>query len=446
MLMPTLPTTGAPALPGTAKSAGHAGDAPVSNGFASLLTIGLNAQDIAVGADGEAADGNETGKELPPVLPDLAEVPLPEVDALPLAAPILVPLASTAIAMPPVHATNESDAARTAPGLPQSLPVRASAEGQHRTAAQATIAAAADLRAAAPLPPVQLVQPVAPPAKAPDTAVLPIMPATDATDPVKGAPALPARAHEAVLTAALSLVRPARQPAATVQPDSALADSIREPARSGDAATTPRPLPVTVQAAQHEAATPKPARPNTPAGVTTIETTAATAADLQPAIALREPATQATGAPPPLTTRAAPGMQGPHDFTTLVERLVEAREAAAPHAVRAALVHADFGQVSLNFRADDGRIAVQMASADPAFAPAAQAAAQQGASDSSTSPRQDGQPAQQQPANGQQAQQQSHTQNQQRGETSNRSARAEVTSAPTPDAEPGETDSTGIYA
>ncbi|MEQ1499723.1 MAG: hypothetical protein ABL914_13785, partial [Novosphingobium sp.] len=74
----------------------------------------------------------------------------------------------------------------------------------------------------------------------------------------------------------------------------------------------------------------------------------------------------------PLT--AAPRPQ-PHDFAALIERLSAARETAAPQAVSISLPHADFGRIQLNFRQEDGILAVSLASADPDFARiAAQAA------------------------------------------------------------------------
>jgi hypothetical protein len=64
-----------------------------------------------------------------------------------------------------------------------------------------------------------------------------------------------------------------------------------------------------------------------------------------------------------------------HDIAALVDRIAEARAAAGPQVVHAALVHADFGAVSLRFRPEQDHIAVTMGSADPGLAPAVQAAA-----------------------------------------------------------------------
>lgn len=94
----------------------------------------------------------------------------------------------------------------------------------------------------------------------------------------------------------------------------------------------------------------------------------------------------------------------PQDFETLVGRLAEAREAASPNLVRAAINHAEFGQISLAFRADESRLAVTMTGSDPALAPAvlAAASAAQAAGNDSAAREQS---AQNQQQNQQQAQQ-----------------------------------------
>ena len=67
-----------------------------------------------------------------------------------------------------------------------------------------------------------------------------------------------------------------------------------------------------------------------------------------------------------------------HDMSALVDRLVEARaaarSAASPMTVTTAVRHAEFGSVSLKFDTAGDGLSVTMASNDPAFAPAAQAA------------------------------------------------------------------------
>ncbi|MBB4858095.1 hypothetical protein HNO88_001409 [Novosphingobium chloroacetimidivorans] len=76
----------------------------------------------------------------------------------------------------------------------------------------------------------------------------------------------------------------------------------------------------------------------------------------------------------PIVTPNAPTTPT-QDIAALVDRITEARAAAAPQTVRAALVHEDFGAISLNLRAADSHIHVTLGSADPAFAPAVHAAA-----------------------------------------------------------------------
>jgi hypothetical protein len=108
--------------------------------------------------------------------------------------------------------------------------------------------------------------------------------------------------------------------------------------------------------------------------------------DVQPVPQTSDPATAA----PAITANHQTG----HDFATLVDRLVEAREAALPQAVHAAVSHSEFGQVSLRFDQDASGLSVSMSSADPDFARAVQATASsagsQTASDNGQSaPRQD---------------------------------------------------------
>ena len=79
---------------------------------------------------------------------------------------------------------------------------------------------------------------------------------------------------------------------------------------------------------------------------------------------------------PVATQTAAPAAPG-HDFAALMDRLIAARDAAQtglPQSVQVAVNHAEFGQVSLNFQHDQRGLAVSVASADPDFARAVQAA------------------------------------------------------------------------
>jgi hypothetical protein len=84
----------------------------------------------------------------------------------------------------------------------------------------------------------------------------------------------------------------------------------------------------------------------------------------------------ATVQPQPLGGNALPeALQRPQDFAQLIDRLVAAREAVQPQPVTLALAHAEFGKVELRFANDPGGLSVALASADPEFARAVQAAA-----------------------------------------------------------------------
>lgn len=99
-----------------------------------------------------------------------------------------------------------------------------------------------------------------------------------------------------------------------------------------------------------------------------------------------------------------PPAEAPQDFDTLVSRIAEAREAAAPHVVRTAMPHGEFGRVSMQLDHSDGGLSVTLASRDPEFTGAVQAAAAAMASNASAGgdqPRQDGSAAQQNNAQGQ---------------------------------------------
>ena len=75
----------------------------------------------------------------------------------------------------------------------------------------------------------------------------------------------------------------------------------------------------------------------------------------------------------PIVSAPAAG-SAPHDFSQLIDRLATARETAQPQAATLALSHADFGKVELHFANDGSSLSVTMASADPDFARAVQAA------------------------------------------------------------------------
>ena len=113
-----------------------------------------------------------------------------------------------------------------------------------------------------------------------------------------------------------------------------------------------------------------------PAGTadTLADDTAAPAATALPGMAQPAAAmdTSASAIGAGAATTAPAG--APHDFSTLVDRLIEARDAARPGGVDVAVNHAEFGKVSLHFRHDETGLSVSVASADPDFARAVQAA------------------------------------------------------------------------
>lgn len=84
---------------------------------------------------------------------------------------------------------------------------------------------------------------------------------------------------------------------------------------------------------------------------------------------------QPAAAAPGSVVAASRAVEQPHDFATLVDRLIEARDSALPATVHAAINHAEFGSVSLKFEHDDAGLTVGLSSPDPEFARAVQAAA-----------------------------------------------------------------------
>jgi hypothetical protein len=90
----------------------------------------------------------------------------------------------------------------------------------------------------------------------------------------------------------------------------------------------------------------------------------------------------------------AEAAQRPQDFAQLIDRLVAAREAAAPQAASLSLAHAEFGRIDLTFASDAEGLSVNLSSPDPDFARAVQAAALPSASSGEAGPggnRQSGQ-------------------------------------------------------
>lgn len=100
---------------------------------------------------------------------------------------------------------------------------------------------------------------------------------------------------------------------------------------------------------------------------------AAALTDGEPISAPQAAATPAQTATPPLAR---------HDFAAMVDRLIEARDLAGAQPATMTLRHDDFGAVSLRFRSGDDGLTVTMASPDPDFARAVNAAVAPGATSS----------------------------------------------------------------
>lgn len=155
---------------------------------------------------------------------------------------------------------------------------------------------------------------------------------------------------------------------------------------------------------------PAPARAASAASIAPVAQEAASATASAP-VQTGVGATTPTGPAAPVSTSfssaANLSVEQPQDIGTLVDRLVEAREAAMPHVVRAAVSHGQFGSIAMQFQSDDTRLSVTMTSADPDFAPAVQAAAAQAAASSDQSSGQSRSDAHSRQDQQQQAQQQS---------------------------------------
>ncbi|MCW1383012.1 hypothetical protein OLX02_09270 [Novosphingobium sp. KCTC 2891] len=260
----------------------------------------------------------------------------------------------------PLAPTEPQATAMPSPALIPVLPAIAAAPAQF-TAAQAT--AAAGKTASAPL--------AASAAPSPDTGAKPA-PAS-APAPVASA-AMPAILSTAIVREIVSPVpaEPQAQslPEAAPQPAAQIA-SARAPV--GKALSASGDLAQRVAPAATAADKPAAARGPAIAGEKTADHLTLAAPMAQPALI----AAVTPDAPAPAAGAAPTQPRAPEriDFATLVDSIARARQdgaAAAPVAV--ALTHAEFGKVSLHFRAGDDGLSVAMSSPDPAFAPAVAAA------------------------------------------------------------------------
>lgn len=223
-----------------------------------------------------------------------------------------------------------------------------------------------------PLPPLPAaVQPVVPaaaivPSLPGQLPVLEVPPESKAERPLPGSaapqPAPAALAHanpRAVVLGAETQSPRQTEPGAPPPVQPAAAQSAAAPQPVAQVRVELAPVPPVMRALPKDELRPAPTAtlPELPvASVTTVNVPAAPAA-----------------AAVPLVQQTMPLENRPHDFSALIDRLVAAREAAAPQGVAVNVAHAEFGQVHLRFRQDDAGLSVAMTSADPAFARAASA-------------------------------------------------------------------------
>lgn len=184
---------------------------------------------------------------------------------------------------------------------------------------------------------------------------------------------------------------PTMMPAAAALPVPTPPRSEAKTASESPAAAPPPQLAISVPEEKSRPAPTEPIRTFTTPLQSEVSTTPA--ATFQPVVT----ATQAS-------VPAAVQPQARHDFATLVDRLVEARDTAltvqTPQSVAAAVTHSDFGEVSIRFEHRGDALSVSLANADPDFTRAVQAAAP--AAQANTTGDNTGQPHHRYEASGQQ--------------------------------------------
>ena len=114
-----------------------------------------------------------------------------------------------------------------------------------------------------------------------------------------------------------------------------------------------------------------------------------------PGFALAVPSHSVVAPVPAILAPATP--ESRQEFVALVERLIDGRNALSPQPIHTALAHTEFGEISLRFAHDDRGLSVAMASTDPDFAPAVQAALPPERGERATSDQPRGQPGAGQP-------------------------------------------------
>ncbi len=323
-----------------------------------VAPVTLNASLLSLAADGNTAEDHPKDAAMP--------------DAFPLVLPI--PPAMGTMPVPPEAAATPGVGGDAAP---RAAPVVPDGRASNRPkAAPETVDLATDtqrLPVAAPAMPASPT-PVPAPAVAQALANLRLVAGGTATTDQPS----PVHDRAAPVAAASPLLQPAAGPIPVAAPALTAAPQVAAPE-----ATSPAPVrsgtksakaaPETPQLAASAAATPDPSAGRDPLAAPVLPVLAADL--IMPLAAPAQPV-------PAQTAISAPQSAAPTstDFAGLIDRLVEARDAAGLQSggaatIGATLAHAEFGRVSMQFRQDDGALSVSMASSDPGFAPAVQMAA-----------------------------------------------------------------------
>lgn len=361
--------------------------------FAAILGLASASAEEPVSAQlkplGEAAGGKggiAGGNILPVALPgepDAAAAADPAGEDA-QAGPVDEPVADAAAALPALVVWIPLPTATPAPDSP--TPAAAVTTPDQPAARTPELRAAAEPQA---LPATKASDPAVP---LPASATVPAPVATDAAtapvpEPTEPRPAPPTRIAPvaASLTApATTIVLAARAPAGELSAKAPLPAAPVQAEGTPDTSAAPAPLapaqPTTPADRSNGDAPQGEGRPasrdHTTDPLATLRAAtplfAADIAGIAPA-ASGPVVTSAVSAP--VTAPVPSAIAAPHDLATLVDRLVEARQAAAPQTVAATITHGEFGRVGLSFQQDGGSLAVSMTSADPGFAPAVQAAA-----------------------------------------------------------------------
>lgn len=299
-------------------------------------------------------------------------------------------VASAADASASIATVSAIDTQKLLPSLPETAITNAATKGlTHSSASERALAVHQLLAQAAETTDTQVgaqiaanLQGAATPAPADATATITVpAQAAPVADPavaaIKLAP-VEILAEAAPATTAQLAARSPRAAAARPATQTAVSSQVASASAQPAASSPQQAAPVTASSAPQDGQSDRPRAAKTTDGEIgeRARTPAAIAATTMtvPAIAVDAAPSQAAS-PAPAATQAAAPVQGPQDFATLVSRLNEAREAADPQFVRTAINHAEFGQISLEFRHKDNGLAVTMASSDPVFASTVQAAA-----------------------------------------------------------------------